>query len=443
MSRNRLGVAAAIILAMAATSAVTVAAPKKGKEEAAAPGAISEKDRERGMAEAPALAQSAGLTCKVVDARFIIADNKTKTNYYEIACDQGLGYVVISDPAKPAPTGAPCYEANRPIEGKPSPLTCRLPGNVDLQAQLVPYVAKSGVTCTVAKSRYIGASPTKTFIELACQEGAGQIMILTNPANLSGGAEMSNCLNYEPGGTVSCELTDRAAQLAIIDTLMAGSGKTCAIKDKRYVLSTKAGSNWYEAACQDGSGYMIEQAANGALARTVPCADADFVGGGCTMTDARASKTEQNGLYSRLAGKAGFNCNVERYGVFNVPDKEIVELKCTDRPDGAIADFSSAKAVVYSCPVAEAQGYRCSFSDKAQSYAQITKDLKSLKDTTCVVRETRPMDKATDTTVYVEANCSDGNGSYVIGYQRGGTKATEVLACAQAKSLGGCKLPGN
>ena len=53
------------------------------------------------------------------------------------------------------------------------------------------------------------------------------------------------------------------------------------------------------------------------------------------------------------------------------------------------------------------------------------------------------MDKATDTTVYLEAGCNDGQGSYVIGYQRGGTKPVEVLACVQAKSLGGCKLAGN
>lgn len=445
MSRNRLGVAAALILAMAATSAATVAAPKKDKAAAAAPGAITDKDRERGKAEAPALAASAGLKCSVVDARFILTDSKTKTNYYEVACDQGLGQVVIADPAKPAPTLAPCFEANRPVGEKKeaSPLTCRLPGNLDLQAQLTPYVAKTGSACTVVKSRYIGASPNKTFIEVACQEGQGNIMILGSPANVADGAEFSNCLNYEAGQTISCELTDRAAQMQIVDRLMASSGKACTISDRRFVLATKAGASWFEAACEDGSGYMIEQAANGALARALPCADADFVDGGCTMTDARAAKTEQNGLYGRLATKAGFNCAVEKYGIFNVPNKEVVELKCSDRTDGAIADFSDATGVIYNCALAEAQGYRCSFSDKAPAYAQITKDLKSLKDTTCKVRETRAMDKATDDVVYLEANCDDGNGSYVLGYKKGSTKPMEVLACSQAKGLGGCKLPGN
>jgi hypothetical protein len=450
MSRIRFGVAAAIILALAAPisllgSATTIAAPKKEKEAAVAPGAIAEKDRTRGMAEAPEIAKAGGLACTITDARFILTDTKTKTNYYEVVCDQGMGYVLIADPAKPPATMAPCFEANKPVGEKqqPSPLTCRLPGNLDLQAQLAVYVAKSGKACTIEKTRYIGSSPTKTFIELACAGGSGYVLATAAPANLSGEVDLNNCLNYEAGQTISCEMSDRAAQLAVVDTLMAGSGKACAVKDKRYVLSSKTGSNWYEVACQDGSGYMIEQAAAGTLARALVCADADFVGGGCTMTDSRAAKTEQNELYGRLAGKAGFQCDVDSYGVFTVPGKEVVELKCKNRPDGAIAEFKGSTGVIYNCAIAEAQGYRCSFTKKDLAYAQVTKDLKALKDTACVVGNTRTMEKATDATVYVEAACTDGAGSYVIGYQRGGVKATEVLACSQAKSLGGCKLAGS
>ncbi|HYE44573.1 MAG TPA: hypothetical protein VEA44_02245 [Caulobacter sp.] len=447
MSRNRFGVAAAVILAMVAAGATTSAAQKKPKDAAAAAGAIAEKDRTRGMAEAPALAKTAGVTCNITDARYVVSgtDPKTKlkTDYFEVACDQGMGFLVVVDASKPAPTVAPCWEANKPIGDKPSPLACKLPGNLDLQAQLTPYIAKAGKACVVEKSRYIGASPTKTFLEVACQGGVGYILETASPANVSGEAKLNSCLNYEAGQTVACELTDRATQLAVVDKLMASSGKACVMKDRRYVLSTTKGESWYEAACQDGTGYMVEQKADGTLSRALACADADFVGGGCTLTDARAAKTEQNGLYSRLATNAGFKCTVEKYGIFTVPNKEVVELKCSDRADGAIAEFKGSTGTIYNCAVAEAQGYRCSFTKKDLAYAQITKDLRSLKDTTCNVRETRTLDRATDNAVYVEANCDDGNGSYVLGYQRGGTKAVEVLSCVQAKNLGGCKLPGN
>jgi len=441
MSRLRLGIAAAIILAVAAPAA-TVQAQRK-KEAAAPAGAVTAKDIERGKAEAPALAQAGGLSCQVVDARFIATDAK-KTNYYEIACDQGIGYIVFKAPDVEKPTLATCFEANKPTpDGKPSALACKLPGNANPDAQLAPYLAKVGRACSVEKSRYIGASPTKIFMELACQGGGAYILELDNPANVAGEARLNHCQNYQAGSAVACELTDSATQLAVVDSLMAGSGKACAIKGRRYVLSTKNGANWFEASCEDGTGYMVEQGADDKFVRAVACADADFVGGGCTMTDARAAKTEQNGLYTRLAGKAGFQCEVEQYGIFNVPNKEVVELKCSNRPDGAVVIFEGAKNTVYNCALAEVQGYRCSFTKKDTAYAQVTKDLKSLKETNCVVGNSRPMDRGTDSTVYMEGSCTDGAGSYVIGYQRGGTKPTEVLACSQAKSLGGCKFPGN
>ena len=450
MSRNRFGIAAAVILAMVATSGVTVAqGKKKEKEAAAAPGAISQKDRDRGMAEAPALAKAAGLACNITEARFTVADSKTKTNYFEVACDQGLGYIVAQDPAKPAPQLFPCFDAEKKVKAGDkevdSPLKCKLAGNANLNAQLGPYLAKAGKNCTPTGVRYIGASPTKTYIEVACGPGAGFVVETGSPANLTGDVKVNSCIGFAPEDTRACQLTDRAAQLAVVDQLVAGSGKTCAVKDKRYVLSTTTGANWFEVSCQAGDGYMLEQLADGKNGKTVACADADFVGGGCTMTDARAAKTEQNGLYTRLAEKVGFKCDVAQYGIFNVPGKEIVELKCNDRPDGAVIEFKgAASGVVYPCAIAEAQGYRCSFTKKDPGYAQITKDIKTLKDTSsCVVRETRPMDKASDAAVYLEANCADNSGSYIVGYGRGSTKVTEVLSCAQGKAFGPCKLPGN
>lgn len=448
MSRNRLGIATAVILAMFATSGVTVAQGKK-KEAAAAAGAISQKDRDRGMAEAPALAKAAGLACNITDARFILADTKTKTNYFEVACDQGFGYLVGQDAAKPTAQLFPCFDADKKVKAGDkevdSPLKCKLPGNADRQAQLLPYLAKAGKTCSPTGYRYIGASPTRTYIEVACGPGLGFVVETPSPANLAGDIKANSCISFDAADTRACQLTDRASQLAVVDALAASSGKTCAVKDKRYVLSTVSGASWFEVACQAGDGYMLEQLPDGKNGKTVACADADYVGGGCTMTDSRAAKTEQNALYTRLAGKVGFTCDVAQYGIFNVPNKEIVELKCNDRPDGAVVEFKGpTNGVVYPCAIAEAQGFRCSFTKKDAGYAQITKDIKSMRDTSsCQVRETRPMEKASEAAVYVEANCADGNGSYVIGYARGSTKPVEVLSCAQAKPFGACKLPGN
>ncbi len=453
MSRNRYGIAAAVILAMLATSGVTVAQGKKKKEEAVAPGAIAQKDRDRGMLEAPALAKAAGLACNITEARFTVTDAKAKINYYEVACDQGFGYIVAQDPTKPVAGLYPCFDAEKKVKAseKPdakeidSPLKCKLAGNANLQAQLTPYLTKAGRTCAVSNYRYIGASPSKTYVEVACGPGLGYVVETTSPANLSGDVKAQSCIAFDASDTRACQLTDKAAQLSVVDALTARSGKTCAVKDRRYVITTTTGASWFEVSCQAGDGYMLEQLADGKNGKTVACADADFVDGGCKMTDARAAKTEQNGLYTRLAGKVGFTCDVAQYGIFGVQGKEIVELKCNDRPDGAVIEFKgAASGVVYPCAIAEAQGYRCSFTKKDPGYAQITKDIRTLKDnSTCVVRETRAMDKASDAAVFIEANCADNSGSYIIGYGRGTTKPVEILSCAQGKAFGPCKLPGN
>ena len=107
-----LGIAAALIIAALIPVAV-MSAPK-------APEGISEAARKVGMAEAPAIAQAAGITCNITDARFVgkSADPKTKisTSYYEVDCDQGLGFV-LSAATGAKPTAFTCIEANTPSAG--------------------------------------------------------------------------------------------------------------------------------------------------------------------------------------------------------------------------------------------------------------------------------------------------------------------------------------
>ena len=122
------------ITGLAATLALLALAPaavSQGKKAAE----ISDKARTQGMAEAPALAKAAGISCNVTDALFVgkTSDKKTKTNttYYEIDCDQGVGFV-LSAVEGGATTSFTCIEAGTPgPDGKPSNLACKLPGNAD------------------------------------------------------------------------------------------------------------------------------------------------------------------------------------------------------------------------------------------------------------------------------------------------------------------------
>ena len=444
-----IGLAAALVVAMTAPAATVMAAKKPA---AAAPGGIDAKAREKGMAEAPALAAAAGLTCTIADAYYIGGNPKIGQSAYEVSCGNGIGGVIVTVKDAPKPSFYTCLESNRPqADGKPSSLACKLPGNADDKAPLVAAIATSGISCTIAKARAIGSSPTSSFFEVACQDGAGYILQTSSPidpapTDPAKAPKMLPCLQFEPGENLACELTTREAQLAVVDQLAAASGKACTITDKRYMLSTTKGLRYYEVACSDGKGYVFEQATNGALNRTIDCAAASFVGGGCTLTDAVAAQSEQAGLYTSLVKKAGFDCTVELYAPLptqadlKATVDEVVELKCSNRPDGAIALFKKAGgAAILNCAAAPAIGYRCTKTDVAAALIPINRDIAAASDKpfACKAYATGGLALTTDD-ILVEVGC-DPEGRFAMAYSRSTGKPSGARTCA---SMGDkCKLP--
>ena len=432
------GLAVALCAAVLAPVAV-ISAPK-----AAAP--VSDAQRKQGMAEAPAVVQAAGVSCQVSDARFVGKANdpktKTETDYYEVACGQGMGYV-LQAPKDGTPSLFSCIEL-APVPGQPAKegaLTCVLPGNSDPKAQLAPLLAKSGVQCVPEKTRGIGQSKTNTFLEVACQGGAGYVVIASSPLDTSKPAEAQNCLNFDDqGGNVKCELTDKASRLAVVDGYAQQAANGCTVKDKRFVGNSKDGADFYEAACVDGKGYVYKVSA-GKLAQTWPCAQATNVLGGCTLTDSRQATAEQSALYTKLAHNAGSTCDVDHYAEFPMRgNDEVVELACKSG-SGAVGIFpATGKGQVLDCGHALAAGYKCGLT-KDGGYAALTEDLRKFNQKTCTVSNARVSGKTPKGTIMLEVACSDGLKGYMIEYNTEPTvSAVGATNCAFA---GGCKLPGN
>lgn len=439
-----IGLAAVLALAVMAPASAALAA----KKPAASADGIEPKAREKGMAEAPALASAAALSCTVTDARWVGADSKTKQNYYEIACNPGLGGVLIAtaDPTVPA-SYYPCLETGKVgADGKPGPLTCKLPANVDPVQAIAPFIAKAGVTCAIDRARSIGASAKNTFFEVACQGGYGFIIVASYPADAAKDVKANTCLAYEDGSNLACQLTTREVQLSMVDQLAASSGKACAVTDKRYILTSTNGSMYFEVACSDGKGYVLERASNGSLARAIDCANAPG-GAECTLTDAREAKTEQAGLYTRLVTKVGFPCQVEKYALFpaRAAREEVVELKCSDRPDGGVAVFdANGGGKVFNCIIAELQGYACSFTPKSASVGKLSADLRGQGKGSCVVSDARVIGKTDTGDGFIEVACDDGLPGWVLVYPAKSETPKEVLSCKQASGIGGgCKLATN
>ena len=440
----KIGLAAVLALLVMAPATMVFAA----KAPAAPADGIDPKYRVKGMTETPALATAAGLSCTVSEARWIGEDKKTGQSFYEIACNPGMGGVLLIKKDDPKPAYYPCIETGKAgADGKPGPLACKLAPNLDTVQSLAPFVAKAGVACTIDKARAIGASANNTFFEVACQGGYGYILITSYPANPGADVKANTCLVYDdPASNLFCQLTTRETQLGMVDQLAAASGKNCTVTDKRYILSSVTGSMYFEVACSDGKGYVLERGANGSLTRAIDCANAPG-GAECTLTDAREAQTEQAGLYSRLAGKAGFPCKVEKYALFpsHAARTEVVELKCSDRPDGGVAVFdANGGGQIYNCILAELEGYRCSFSPKAASMPKLSGDLKAMGKGSCVVSDARTIGKNATGEGFLEVACADGLPGWVMVYPANANAPSEVLSCRQASGVGGgCKLATN
>ena len=101
----RLGVIAAMAMALCGQQALAADAPPKPK--------MDPKSHEQAKADAPALVQAGGLKCDVTDAYLLgSADEKVngktfKSSFYEIACGQELSWAAGERRALPRRTNGP------------------------------------------------------------------------------------------------------------------------------------------------------------------------------------------------------------------------------------------------------------------------------------------------------------------------------------------------
>ncbi len=445
------GIGLAAVLAMLALAPMDAHAASRRDAAAAL---FAAKMHEQGMADAPGLVKQGGLICDIADARMIGKDDKNGIGVYEIACKNNMGFVIQT---KLAEKNAPpvfdavysCLHTAAPLpDGSENTMRCQLDANADQRPWLQHYVDKIGRPCTVDNARYVGQTQKEVYIEIACKRGTGYMLATAWPADPAAAAQLNTCLIYEDQNSLACTLTSHAAQLGPVDALVAKSGKACNITDRRHVLSTKNGDNYFEVACDNGTGYVLQEDVKGGLTRAINCAHADFVNGGCTLTDARMGETEQAALYTRLAKRAGFDCEVTKYAALpTTGPKEVIEMACSNRTDGGIGVFPSAataKAHVYDCVRAEVEGYRCAFTKKEAALPHLTADLRAMGKTSCTVSDARSFGRrATDD--FVEVACSDGLPGWVIVYPSEGDTPKEVLSCGQANRFGngGCRLPTN
>lgn len=442
---KRLGLARAsmILAAMAVSFAAALCSPAAAADP---PPKITKEDIAKGMKDGPGVITQIGLTCTLTNARSIgqlnlPADPKTPgskahpVDAYEFACKEGLGYTVLVD--KPKSTIIDCLTA----QGQ-AVLGCRLPENADPKAGLSPMVAETGRTCEVVSAKALGAAPDGThFYEVGCKAGDGYVL-RKEPGKATAAF---TCMSMTDS-KLACTLTTPDQNKAFAKGLAAGTKKTCAVTDIRFVGSTTSGMDGYEAACAD-TGYIFTVDLTGAVKQTVDCALAANFLGGCKLTDATKVETAEAKLYSDLSKKAGFDCTVAKYRLIGVMagNTDLVEIACSNRPDGGVGAFAEdpTKTKIYDCLQVGGLGQECKLGTTLQPVlAKLSAGLASKGKGSCVVSSARYIGDTDDGSSVIETACSDGG----LGWVMKTTPAYAVqtlVPCAAASGSNACKLTSN
>jgi hypothetical protein len=433
-----IGLAIAVLIGVMAGASAASAAPKDDSATAVVP-----------------LIQAKELPCTVVNSRTIVKDadmaDGSKASFYEVACQGALGYVLISRSKDPKIQDEDCLLASQPgPDGKPSKLACKLPENANPIGTFTPIMTKLGRDCTVSNVHGIGATPTHGVYEVACQTGGGYILMVPN--KVGGEASANPCIGYDDqDAALKCQLTTPEQRTAALQQIVATGGKPCTVKAHHFVGTTADHADYIEVACIEGKGYMIQTDSSGKFKAEIDCGQAGGIAGGCTLTDTRAAQTEQNAVYSKLAKKAGFDCDVSKYAAFavNTPSTDVVELQCSNRPDGGVGIFpASGEAKVLNCVRSQVEGFHCTFTPESAIYPALYAQLKAKGKTSCVVNGARGVGKTPAGEVFIEVACADGGPGWVLDYPPNAEQPGSLLNCSQAASLGsganaGCQLPTN
>ena len=452
---KRIGLAVAAVVAMAVgLTPLTALAQAKTAAAPAAPAKLDAKTLEAqrgpGRKEAPAVIQSAGIPCTMTDARFIgnskqknAAGKDIETKVYEVACKEGLGYALIAAPGEKTKA----YDCLTLADN--ASLTCQLPDNANPKQGFAQYLSGSSRPCTISDARAMGSNASgQNYYEVACKEGPGYI-IKTPAVGAGGSAELVDCM-AQVGTQMECKFTTKQQVVAWIGQFAGKAKRTCQVSDARAVgLDPKTGGIFYELGCGSQPGFMVLADKGGNVLRTIDCAKALGIAGGCQFTNAVQAQSTQAGLYTQLANQAGFPCTVSKYTFIGVDEKskrEVIELACANRPDGAIAMFGDtpAQSEIYDCVRAGALGQVCHLTSPSVTYPKYNAALAQRGKTTCKVSDARWIGRYTGSnTDLIETACADGLQGWVLEID-GKNNVKGLWTCSQAAGQGvKCVLPTN
>lgn len=225
--------------------------------------------------------------CEVTNATFR-GKTAANTTVYEVACAAGPGYMIET---KTPPSANDCIilassaqtlrQRDPAAEVGPQ---CELPGSTDILAALKTYAQQAGIDCVVDAANVRGQDNAGNPVyEIGCQGVDGYWI-----KKVSNVWSKTPCLQVLAESGV-CPLTTPEEQAATVKAWLPGTDVANCNVGKTRLMGRNANGSFYEITCDGADGAILRVNAEYAVQQVYPCATAQQIGGGCTLTTAAAA----------------------------------------------------------------------------------------------------------------------------------------------------------
>lgn len=235
-------------------------------------------------------------------------------------------------------------------------LTPKAPSKEDILHDAAALAKAAPLACEVTDAALLndgmaninGQNIHVRSFEMACSNGMGYFMVEQPPEKTIGfscfGADATRAKDIAAGREPqpACALPANADRKAMAGAVLSKLGIPCQVNNVHWIgQEAKTNSEYTEAACTGGTGYVIKSSMPGSETppSAVTCPESYRHGVPCTMSSNGAPLVTLNTFKDAIAAHH-VSCTVEgvrSMGVETKTQRHVVEFKCPEQPKGLVA----------------------------------------------------------------------------------------------------------
>lgn len=236
---------------------------------------------EANAAPVRALAAKSDRACPLKDQRFV-GFGANDTEYFEFACQDGNGFLLLSNSKGEVQRTISCVQAAQIAGG--CKLTDTAAAMANMNGSYSTMLRASGFDCEVAKFAPIikpnAPAGSPEAIEVSCANRPESVIALVK----DGKAEVMNCARSRVDGYGCIYTKAEDANRLLTADLRTTRFQTCEVNGHR-AMGASTRNAFIEVSCSDGNpGFVITYPlGSGKPSDATPCGQANSLGGGCQM----------------------------------------------------------------------------------------------------------------------------------------------------------------